>query len=130
MAKQSLSGQWQKKKASWFQLCQRTVGGHGQSILPRIFRSLAYSVLPASPLAFCQAMLFLRENFDSPFLCGAAPFPPALHLWQFLQNTPSITEPSEWDRDLSPASAASFPSADAPVSISAGFSMCNMVMSG
>lgn len=64
MAKQGLSGQWQKKKASWFQLCQRTVGGHGQSILPQIFRSLAYSLLPASPLAFCSCRRTLIHLFS------------------------------------------------------------------
>lgn len=100
VAKQGLSCQWQKK-TSWFQLCQWTVDGHGQPILPEIFSSLAYSVLPACPLAFCQATLFLQENFDSPFLCGAGPFLSALHLWQFLQNTPGITELSDQDREIS-----------------------------
>ena len=100
VAKQGLSCQWQKE-ASWFQFCQRTIDGHGQSILPQTFSSLAYSILPASPLAFCQAMLFLQENFDSPFVRGAGPFLSALHLWQFLQNTPGITELSDRDREIS-----------------------------
>lgn len=129
MCQNSLSCKWQKKEASLFQLCQWTVDGHGQSILPQIFTSLAYFPPSISP-GFCQAALFLQENFDSPFLCGAGPFLSTLHLWQFLQNTPGIAELSDEDRGLLPPGAASFPSADAFVSTSAGFSMCSMMMSG
>jgi len=45
--------------------------------------------------------LLLQDNFDSPFLCGAGPFLSALHLWQFLQNSPGITELSDQGREIS-----------------------------
>lgn len=108
------------EEVSWFQLCQQSVHGHGQAILPQIFSSFIYSLLPA--LAACQAVLSCRTTLIhcSSVELGLSSVPCTLgsscrtehpwYHWAFWAG----------QRSLAPG-VAIFPSADAPILISAGF---------
>lgn len=128
VAKRDLLCKGQKKEASWFQFCQQTVDGPGQCILPWIFSSLLYSVLPASPLAL-DSPCSTRElgSILSPWSWA---FPPCPLPWALFAEPLALLSFLTRTELPRPPGTASSPSADAPVSISAGFPMCSMMMSG